>query len=53
MPEVGEKAMLFGMEARSTTPEDMRRRLLADIEKWAGSSKRPDSKSNKAKEPIP
>jgi tripartite-type tricarboxylate transporter receptor subunit TctC len=36
MPEVQEKAMLFGMEARGTTPEEMRRRLEADIAKWAG-----------------
>ena len=36
MPEVREKAMLFGMEARGTTPEEMRRRLEADIAKWAG-----------------
>ncbi len=35
MPEVQEKAKLFGMEARGTTPEEMRSRLLADIEKWA------------------
>ena len=35
MPEVQEKAMLFGMQARGTTPEEMRRRLEADIEKWA------------------
>jgi tripartite-type tricarboxylate transporter receptor subunit TctC len=36
MPEVQEKAMLFGMEARGTTPEELQRRLKADIEKWAG-----------------
>jgi tripartite-type tricarboxylate transporter receptor subunit TctC len=36
LPEVQEKAMLFGMEARGTTPEDMRARLKADVEKWAG-----------------
>jgi tripartite-type tricarboxylate transporter receptor subunit TctC len=35
MPEVREKAMLFGLEARGTTPEEMQRRLKADIEKWA------------------
>jgi tripartite-type tricarboxylate transporter receptor subunit TctC len=35
MPEVQEKAKLFGMEARSTTPEEMQSRLKADIEKWA------------------
>jgi len=34
MPEVQEKARLFGMEARGTTPEEMRSRLLTDIEKW-------------------
>jgi tripartite-type tricarboxylate transporter receptor subunit TctC len=35
MPEVQEKARLYGMEARGTTPEEMRARLKADIEKWA------------------
>jgi tripartite-type tricarboxylate transporter receptor subunit TctC len=35
MPEVQEKARLFGMEARGTTPEEMQSRLKADIEKWA------------------
>ncbi len=35
MPEVQEKAKLFGMEARGTTPEEMQSRLKADIEKWA------------------
>jgi tripartite-type tricarboxylate transporter receptor subunit TctC len=35
MTEVQEKARLFGMEARGTTPEEMRSRLKADIEKWA------------------
>jgi tripartite-type tricarboxylate transporter receptor subunit TctC len=35
MPEVQEKARLFGMETRGTTPEEMRSRLKADIEKWA------------------
>jgi tripartite-type tricarboxylate transporter receptor subunit TctC len=35
MPEVQEKARLFGMEARGTTPEEMRARLKADIDKWA------------------
>jgi tripartite-type tricarboxylate transporter receptor subunit TctC len=35
MPEVQEKAKLFGMEARGTTPEEMHSRLKADIEKWA------------------
>jgi tripartite-type tricarboxylate transporter receptor subunit TctC len=35
MPEVQEKARLFGMEARGTTPEEMHRRLKDDIEKWA------------------
>jgi tripartite-type tricarboxylate transporter receptor subunit TctC len=35
MPEVQEKARLFGMEARGSTPEEMRDRLKADIEKWA------------------
>jgi tripartite-type tricarboxylate transporter receptor subunit TctC len=35
MPEVQEKAKLFGLEARGTTPEETRRRLEADIKKWA------------------
>jgi putative tricarboxylic transport membrane protein len=35
LPEVQEKAKLFGLEARGTTPEDMQRRMKADIEKWA------------------
>jgi tripartite-type tricarboxylate transporter receptor subunit TctC len=35
MPEVQEKARLFGMEARGTTPEEMHSRLKADIVKWA------------------
>jgi tripartite-type tricarboxylate transporter receptor subunit TctC len=35
MPEVQEKSRLFGMEARGTTPEEMRDRLKADIDKWA------------------
>ncbi len=35
LPEVQEKARLFGMEARGTTPEEMHRRLKEDIEKWA------------------
>jgi tripartite-type tricarboxylate transporter receptor subunit TctC len=35
MPEVQEKARLFGMEARGTTPDEMQSRLKADIEKWA------------------
>jgi putative tricarboxylic transport membrane protein len=35
MPEVQEKAKLFGMEARGSTPEEMRARLKADIDKWA------------------
>jgi len=35
LPEVKEKAMLNGMEARGTTPEEMRARMTADIAKWA------------------
>jgi putative tricarboxylic transport membrane protein len=35
MPEVQEKARLFGMETRGTTPEEMQSRLKADIAKWA------------------
>ena len=35
LPEVKEKAMLNGMEARGTTPEEMLARMKADIAKWA------------------
>ncbi len=35
LPEVREKAMLFGMETRGTTPAEMQNRMKADIEKWA------------------
>jgi tripartite-type tricarboxylate transporter receptor subunit TctC len=35
LPEVQEKAMLFGMEARGTTPEELQHRMQADIAKWA------------------
>jgi tripartite-type tricarboxylate transporter receptor subunit TctC len=35
MPEVQERARLFGLEVRGTTPEEMRSRLKADIDKWA------------------
>jgi tripartite-type tricarboxylate transporter receptor subunit TctC len=35
LPEVQEKAMLFGMEVRGTTPEELRDRMKADIAKWA------------------
>jgi tripartite-type tricarboxylate transporter receptor subunit TctC len=34
LPEVKERARLFGMDARGTTPEEMRERLKADIAKW-------------------
>src|SRR5579883_205071 len=34
LPEVKEKAMLNGMEARGTTPEEMQSRMEADIAKW-------------------
>jgi hypothetical protein len=27
--------MLFGMEARGTTPEELQNRMKADIAKWA------------------
>jgi tripartite-type tricarboxylate transporter receptor subunit TctC len=27
--------MLFGMEARGTTPEELQHRMQADIAKWA------------------
>jgi len=35
LPEVKEKAMLSGMDARGTTPEEMQARMKADIAKWA------------------
>lgn len=35
LPEVQEMAMLFGMEARGTTPEELQDRMKADIAKWA------------------
>jgi tripartite-type tricarboxylate transporter receptor subunit TctC len=35
LPEVKEKAMLNGMEARGTSPEEMQSRMKADIAKWA------------------
>ena len=35
LPEVKEKAMFNGMEARGTTPEEMQARMKADIAKWA------------------
>jgi len=34
LPEIKEKARLFGMDARGTSPEQMRERLKADIAKW-------------------
>ena len=34
LPEVKERARLFGMDARGTSPEEMRERLKADIAKW-------------------
>lgn len=35
LPDVQEKALQFGLEARGTTPEEMRERMVADIAKWA------------------
>jgi tripartite-type tricarboxylate transporter receptor subunit TctC len=35
LPDVQEKAMLFGLDARGTTPEEMRERMKQDIAKWA------------------
>jgi tripartite-type tricarboxylate transporter receptor subunit TctC len=35
LPEVKERAMLNGMDARGTTPEEMQARMKADIAKWA------------------
>jgi len=34
LPEVKEKARLFGMDARGSTPQEMHERLKADIAKW-------------------
>lgn len=34
-PDVQEKALQFGLDARGTTPEEMRERMVADIAKWA------------------
>jgi tripartite-type tricarboxylate transporter receptor subunit TctC len=36
LPDVQEKALLFGLDARGTTPEEMQARMRADIAKWAG-----------------
>jgi tripartite-type tricarboxylate transporter receptor subunit TctC len=33
-PEIQAKALLFGLDARGTTPEEMQARMRADIEKW-------------------
>jgi tripartite-type tricarboxylate transporter receptor subunit TctC len=35
LPDVQEKAMLFGMDARGTTPQELQDRMKADIAKWA------------------
>ena len=35
LPDVQEKALQFGLDARGTTPEEMRERMVADIAKWA------------------
>jgi tripartite-type tricarboxylate transporter receptor subunit TctC len=34
-PDVQEKALQFGLDARGTTPEQMQARMRADIAKWA------------------
>jgi tripartite-type tricarboxylate transporter receptor subunit TctC len=34
-PGLRDKAMKLGMDARGSTPEEMRARLAKDIEKWA------------------
>jgi tripartite-type tricarboxylate transporter receptor subunit TctC len=34
-PDIQEKALLFGLDARGTTPEEMQARMRADIVKWA------------------
>jgi len=35
LPEVKERAQLFGMDARGTTPEEMGERMKADIARWS------------------
>jgi tripartite-type tricarboxylate transporter receptor subunit TctC len=35
LPDVQEKALQFGLDARGTTPEEMQARMIADIAKWA------------------
>ena len=34
-PDIQEKALQFGLDARGTTPEEMQARMRADIDKWA------------------
>jgi tripartite-type tricarboxylate transporter receptor subunit TctC len=36
LPDVQERAMQFGLDARGTTPDEMQARMRADIAKWAG-----------------
>ena len=35
LPDVQQKAQLFGLDARGTTPEEMGQRMRSDIAKWA------------------
>jgi tripartite-type tricarboxylate transporter receptor subunit TctC len=35
LPDVQERALQFGLDARGTTPEEMQARMRADIAKWA------------------
>ena len=35
LPDVQQKALQFGLDARGTTPEEMQARMIADIAKWA------------------
>jgi tripartite-type tricarboxylate transporter receptor subunit TctC len=35
-PDLQAKAKQFGMDARGSTPEEMRARMVRDIERWAG-----------------
>jgi tripartite-type tricarboxylate transporter receptor subunit TctC len=35
LPDVQQKALQFGLDARGTTPEEMQARMAADIAKWA------------------
>jgi tripartite-type tricarboxylate transporter receptor subunit TctC len=34
-PDLQQKARLFGLDARGTTPEEMDQRMRSDVSKWA------------------